>query len=216
MSIEPESAHRFLTLENRHTGEILRMRRVRRSDGHTVLILEGSLPPGTSGPPLHVHWDSRETILVKSGLLGVRIGGEKREVLPGKTAVAPAGVLHTWWNAGGELLETSGRAVPASDLDRFIQALWAVVNASSSGRPPIFYLAHVLWRHRRTQTVALPPRVIQRIVFPLILLLGTALGKYRGTAWPGSPASCTGAPETVTRAPQPGDEHAEALVEAAS
>jgi len=114
------------------------------------------------------------------------------------------------------LLETSGRAVPASDLDRFIQALWAVVNASSSGRPPIFYLAHVLWRHRRTQTVALPPRVIQRIVFPLILLLGTALGKYRGTAWPGSPASCTGAPETVTRAPQPGDEHAEALVEAAS
>ena len=216
MSIEPESADRFLTVENRQTGEILRMRRVRGLDGQAVLILEGSLPPGTSGPPLHVHLDSRETILVKSGLLGVRIGREKCDVPPGKTAVVPAGVLHTWWNAGDEPLELSGRTVPASDLDRFIQAMWAVVNASSSGRPPIFYLAHVLWRHRRTQAVALPPKAVQLMVFPLILLLGTVLGKYRGTAWPGSPASCTGAPETATRAPQPSGEHSEPFVKAAT
>ena len=216
MTIQRELSERFLTVENHHTGEILRMRRVRGMDGHSVLILEGSLPPGTSGPPLHVHCDSRETILVKSGLLGVRIGRETCDVPLGKTAAIPAGALHTWWNAGDELLETSGRAVPASDLDRFIQAMFAVVNASSSGRPPIFYLAHVLWRHRHTQAVALPPKAVQRIVFPLILLLGTALGKYRGTAWPGSPASCTGAPETVTRAPQPGGEHAEPVVTAAT
>jgi len=111
MSIQPELSERFLILEQRHTGEILRMRRVRGVDGHTVLVLEGSLPPGTSGPPLHVHVDSRETILVKSGLLGVRIGPEKFDVPPGKTAVVPAGVLHTWWNAGDEPLELSGRAV---------------------------------------------------------------------------------------------------------
>jgi quercetin dioxygenase-like cupin family protein len=216
MSIEPGLSERFLTLENHHTGEILRMRRVGGVDGHTVLVLEGSLPPGTSGPPFHVHVDSRETIFVKSGLLGVRIGREKVDVPPGQNAAIPAGIWHTWWNAGNELLETSGRAVPASDLDRFIQGMFAVVNASSSGRPSIFYLAHVLWRHRRTQAVALPPRAVQRIVFPLILLLGTALGKYRGTAWPGSPASCTGAPETVTRTPQPGGEHAEPVVTAAT
>jgi quercetin dioxygenase-like cupin family protein len=216
MTIQRELSERFLTVENHHTGEILRMRRVRGLDGHTVLLLEGSLPPGTSGPPLHIHSDSRETILVQSGLLGVRIGRETCDVPPGKTAAIPAGALHTWWNAGDELLETSGRAVPASDLDRFIQAMFAVVNASSSGRPPIFYLAHVLWRHRRTQTVAPPPRAVQRMVFPLMLLLGTALGKYRGTAWPGSPASCTGAPETVTRAPQPGGEHAEPVLTAAT
>ena len=78
----------------------------------------------------------------------------------------------------------------------------------------MFYVAHVLWRHRRTQGLALPPKIVQRLVFPLILLLGTALGKYRGTAWPGSPASCTGAPETVTRAPQPGGEHSESVMTA--
>ena len=215
MSIEPESAGRFLTVENRQTGEILRMRRVRGGDGHTVLILEGSLPPGPSAAPPQVHLDSRETIVVRTGLLGIQIGREKFEVPAGQTAVMPPGVVHTWWNAGDELMQLSGRAVPASDTDRYIQALWEVSNASP-GRPSIFYLAHILWRHRHTQAVALPPRVIQRIAFPLILLLGTALGKYRGTAWPGSPASCTGAPETVTRAPQPSDEHGEAFVKAAS
>jgi hypothetical protein len=113
-------------------------------------------------------------------------------------------------------MHMSGRSVPASDLDRFIQALWAASNASPSGRPSIFYIAHIVWRHRRTQTVALPPKAIQWIMFPLILLLGTLLGKYRGTAWPGSPASCTGAPETVTQAPQSGGEHSESFVKAAS
>src|SRR5690349_14581768 len=113
MSIERGSSERFLVVENHRTGEVLRMRRVRGIDGHTVLVLEGSLPPGTSGPPLHVHFDSRETIFVKSGLLGVRLGPEQCDVPPGKTAVVPAGVVHTWWNAGDQLLETSGRTVPA-------------------------------------------------------------------------------------------------------
>src|SRR5262249_7897900 len=121
----------------------------------------------------------------------------------GKTAVVPPGVLHTWWNAGDDLLRLSGRTVPAGDLDRFIQALWAVLNASATGRPSIFYIAHVVWRHRRTQRLALPPRAIQLIVFPVILLLGHILGKYRGSGWPGSPESCAGAPETVSRLAQP-------------
>ena len=35
----------FLRLENRHTGEILRMRRVHDAQGQIVLNLDGSLPP---------------------------------------------------------------------------------------------------------------------------------------------------------------------------
>lgn len=198
--MQNDSVERSLRLENRHTGEVLDMRRVRGVDDKTVLILEGSLPPRRSGPPLHVHADLRETIVVRAGSLGVRVGRETFVISTGKTAVAPPGIPHTWWNAGDEPLEVSGRVIPAGDLDRFIQAMFAVVNASSSGgRPSIFYIAHVLWRHRRTQTTALPPKAIQRVLFPLVLLAGHVLGKYRGTTWPGSPASCTGAPETDTR-----------------
>jgi hypothetical protein len=80
-------------------------------------------------------------------------------------------------------------------LDRYLQAAWAVLNASKSGRPSLFYAAHVLWRHRHTQAIAMPPRAIQQIVFPLILFVGRVLGKYRGDNWPGSPASCPGTSE---------------------
>jgi mannose-6-phosphate isomerase-like protein (cupin superfamily) len=187
---------KLLKLENRHTGEILRMRRVRDAEGQIVLTIDGSLPPRMSGPPVHVHFHQREEGGVKAGSLGARVGNEKIVVPAGTTAVFPAGVAHSWWNAGEDLLELSGRAIPAVDLDRFLQALFAVLNASPSGRPSIFYLAHVLWRHRHTQAVSVPPRGIQQIVFPVILLVGRILGKYRGDSWPGSPQSCTGAPVT--------------------
>jgi len=184
----------FLKLEHRHTGEILRMRRVRDGQGQIILALDGSLPPGSSGPPLHLHFHEHEEIIVKARTLGAQIGTESVVVQAGGTAVLPAGLRHRWWNAGDDMLENSGYAVPVLDLDRFLQALFAVLNASPNGRPSIFYLAHVLWRHRNTQLVAVPPPPIQKIVFPILLLIGHILGKYRGSSWPGSPESCPGAP----------------------
>jgi len=184
----------FLELQHRHTKEIVRMRRVRDASGQISLFIDGSLPPGMNGPPIHAHIHQQEEIVVKAGSLGARIANEKIVVPAGGTAVFPAGVVHSWWNAGTDVLELSGWATPAGDLDRFLQALFAVLNANASGRPSIFYLAQVLWRHRHTQAIMKPPVAIQRIVFPLILLIGRVLGKYRGVEWPGSPESCTGAP----------------------
>jgi hypothetical protein len=184
----------FLRLQNRHTGETLRMRRVRDAAGQIVLKIEGTLPPRASGPPLHVHFHQSEEGSVKAGTLGAQVGKEKVVVPTGGTAVFAAGVVHNWWNAGDDLLEISGQATPAVDLDRYLQAVFAVLDASSHGRPSIFYIAHVLWRHRETQLIATLPRAVQRMVFPAILLIGRILGKYRGSSWPGSPESCTGAP----------------------
>ena len=184
----------FLKLENRHTGEILRMRRVRDAQGQIVLILDGSLPPQASGPPLHVHIHEHEEVIVKAGTVGALVGTEKIIVPAGGTAIFPAGIPHRWWNAGDDLLELSGQVVPSVDLDRYLQAVFAVLNASSTGRPSIFHFAHVLWRHRNTQSFSIPAPAIQRIVLPVILFIGRILGKYRGSNWPGSPDSCPGAP----------------------
>ena len=185
----------FLTLENRHTGEILRMRRARDAEGRVVLALDGSLPPRKDGPPPHVHFRQREEGRVRAGSLGILVGSEKSIVPTGGNAAFPEGVVHTWWNAGDDPLEFGGRAIPAADLDRYLQAVFAVLNASASGRPSLFYIAHIALRHRRTQRFMKPPLAIQRIVFPLVLLVGYLLGKYRGGSWPGSPESCRGAPE---------------------
>ena len=184
----------FLRLENRHTGETLRMRRERDGSGQVILVIEGSLPPGSNGPPLHRHVQEREEGTVQAGTLGARIGNQTLVVQSGGNAAFPAGVVHSWWNAGETLLEFNGRVVPAVDLDQFLQALFAVLNASASHRPSIFYMAHVLWRHRRTQRLLKPPVAIQQILFPVVLLIGRVLGKYEGQDWPGCPEMCTGAP----------------------
>ena len=190
----------FVTLENRRSGEILRMHRRRDVEGRIVLYIDGTLPPKADGPPLHVHTQENEEGIVKAGTLGALVGTERITVSGGGTVTLPAGIAHRWWNAGDDLLEFSGHVVPAVDLDRYLQAVFAVLNASSNSRPPIFYLAHVLWRHRDTQLLAVPPQAIQRIVFPVVLFIGRILGKYRGSNWPGSPESCPGAPLVDTNA----------------
>jgi hypothetical protein len=184
-----------LKLKNRHTGEILQMQRVREANGQVILIVEGSLPPRSSGPPLHVHFKEHEQGRVAAGILGAIVGNKKITVQAGEPVDLPPGVPHRWWNAGEDLLEFKGRVVPVIDLDRFLQAIFAVVNASHSGRPSLFYVAHILRRHRQTQELRAVPVAIQKIVFPVVMLIGLILGKYRGDTWPGSPATCTGAPE---------------------
>jgi hypothetical protein len=75
--------------------------------------------------------------------------------------------------------------------------VFEVMNAGAPNRPPLFYLAHVALRHRRTQTVLVMPSPVQAILFPVVVLLGRLFGRYRGTDWPGCPARCTGAPDGV-------------------
>jgi hypothetical protein len=72
--------------------------------------------------------------------------------------------------------------------------MFDVLNAGPPDRPQLFYMAHVAWRHRRTQAVLFVPRLAQAVLLPLIVLVGTVLGCYRGTDWPGCPERCREAP----------------------
>ncbi len=183
----------YLRLENRHTGEVLEMRR-RRVDGALFLELRGTLPPHEEGPPLHIHFAEDETGKVTAGTLSVEVDGRRTDAGPGRSLELPRGVPHRWWNEGEAPLAFEGEVRPLVDLDRYLQAVFEVMNTGPRGRPPLFYMAHVALRHRHTQTVLLMPRPLQAIVFRAAVLLGTLLGRYRGTDWPGCPVRCTGAP----------------------
>jgi mannose-6-phosphate isomerase-like protein (cupin superfamily) len=180
--IDHPSAWRVL--HNRHTGEVLELRRVMR-DGQPCLELNGTLPPHREGPPLHIHFNEYEEGIVISGTLAAEVDGRQMQVGPGGIAALPAGSTHRWWNGGDEPLSFRGTVTPLVDLDVYLEAVFDVANSGSSGRPPLFYLAHVLWRHRRTQ--ALAPRWLQAVLVPVIVLVGTILGRYRGSDWPGCP-----------------------------
>jgi mannose-6-phosphate isomerase-like protein (cupin superfamily) len=190
----PDAAH--LRLENRHTGEVLTLRR-QHLDGTVGLELRGSLPPHREGPPMHVHYVEEEQGRVTAGRLSVEVGGRRIEAGPGEIVRFPKGVPHRWWNAGDQPVEFEGRSRPLADLDRYLQAVFEVMNAGTPVRPPLFYLAHVALRHRRTQAALVMPLPIQMVLFGVVVAIGTLLGQYRGTAWPGCPARCTGAPLAI-------------------
>jgi len=182
-----------IVLENRHTGERLALSRVTRGD-EVWLELVGSLPPHRQGPPLHIHFAEDEEGHVTSGTLTAVVDGRQIKAGPGESAPLPRGSAHRWWNEGDEPLEFLGYARPLVDLDRYLQAVFEVMNAGHEGRPPLFYLAHVALRHRQTQAVLIMPRPIQALLFRVIFAIGTVLGRYRGNDWPGCPSRCLGAP----------------------
>ncbi len=198
---------RALILENRHTGERLELRRVLQG-GLAALEIRGSLPPHQEGPPLHVHFEEDEEGTVVAGTLSALVDGARVDVPTGGAAAFPRGSAHRWWNEGEGVLSFVGRARPVIDLDRYLQAVFEVVNAGPPGRPPLFYMAHTLLRHRRTQAALVIPRPLQAVLFRLVVLLGTLLGRYRGTDWPGCPARCTGAPLQQPDEQPPGDPRA--------
>ena len=180
-----------LVLENRHTGERLVLRRVVNGQ-QTHLELSGSLPPGGEGPPMHVHFAEDEEGHVVAGALSAVVAGENLTVPAGESTSIPRGTPHRWWNAGTEPLVFQGVVRPAVDFDRYLQAVFEVMNAGPEGRPPLFYLAHVALRHRQTQAVLLMPKPLQGVMFRALVALGTLLGRYRGTDWPGFPGRCVG------------------------
>ena len=193
----PDAA--YLRLENRHTGEVLLLCR-RRLDGDVGLELRGSLPPHREGPPMHVHYVEEEQGRVTAGRLSVEVDGRRIEAGPGEIVRFPKGVPHRWWNEGAEPLVFKGRAIPAADLDAFLQAIFAIVNAGPKDRPSLFHLAHLLHRYRRSYRMLVMPLWLQRLLFPAVIALGHVIGAYPKTGWPGSPESCTGAPPAADAA----------------
>ena len=180
-------------LHNRHTGERLALRRIVR-DGQLCLELKGGLPPRQDGPPLHMHFQEDEIGTVIAGTLSAEVDGRVFEVHAGGTAPLSKGTAHRWWNAGDEPLVFEGVTKPLIDLDVYLEAAFDVLNAGPANRPPMFYMAHLAWRHRKTQAVLFAPLWLQKVLVPVVVVVGTILGRYRGTDWPGCPDRREAAP----------------------
>lgn len=145
---------------------------------------------------MHIHHLEDEDGTVTTGTLSAVVGGRRVDRGPGETVRLPRGVPHRWWNQGEVPMAFEGQVRPAVDLDRYLQAVFEVMNAGPRGRPPLFYLGHAALRHRQTQTALVMGRPVQAVLFRTVVVLGTLLGRYRGTDWPGCPARCPGAPRS--------------------
>ena len=142
------------------------------------LEAENVVSPG-AGPPMHAHLLQEEVFTVRAGRMGYqRLGAVAQFAEPGKTIVFGAGQPHRFWNAGTEELRVWGYVEPADNAEYFLTEIFALSRAGG-GRPNLLDVAYLLRRYRREFVMYAIPGAVQRFIFPVLVLVGYALGRYR-------------------------------------
>ena len=166
------------TIENGHGEKLTFRRRVQTPAGERV---EGDSEVGPgAGPPLHSHQFQEEGFTVVRGRLGYQLqGGEPKYAGVGESVVFPAGVAHKFWNAGSDVLECNAYVMPPDNIEYFLAAVFDAQKRGRDGRPEMFDAAYLARRYRSEYTMHEIPAFVQKAILPLVVLVGTLLGKYR-------------------------------------
>jgi quercetin dioxygenase-like cupin family protein len=140
------------------------------------LEIENRVSPG-AGPPMHVHHLQEESLTVVRGRMGYEVEGQPPVFLDaGGTGTFAAGVAHRFWNAGSEDLVVRGWAAPPLNLEYFLTELYASAERGG-GRPDMRELAFLIRRYRSEFGMSAIPALVQRLVFPLLILRGRLSGR---------------------------------------
>src|SRR5690349_21539484 len=143
-----------------------------RLEGYNVVS------PG-AGPPMHVHFLQEEVLTVIEGRMGYqRLGGEPQFAGSGETAAFKAGDAHKFWNAGDGELRCSAYIEPADNIEFFLTSLFESTRRNGGHRPDPFDAAFLITRYRSEFAMLEIPAFVQRVIFPLVVMLGRVLGKY--------------------------------------
>ena len=149
------------------------------TDG-ALAALEDHVGPGTDGPIPHVHPDQTERFIVRSGLLGLRVGGRDVVLAPGEELSVGPGIAHKLRNAGDDELHITVEMRPALRFAEFLETAAALTWDAQGGARRFSLLEGVLLMHEFGAEIrpAFPPLPVQRIAFPLLAALARVLG-YR-------------------------------------
>ena len=146
--------------------------------------------PG-AGPIMHVHHYQAEVLTVEKGRIGYqRQGAEPAFAGPGETVAFMPGDVHKFWNAGTEDLMCSGYIEPADNIEYFLSSIFESRRTNGGARPNALDIAYLARRYRSEFGIAEIPAAVQRIVFPVLVAIGTLFGRY---------AKYANAPEPVHR-----------------
>ena len=166
------------TIENGLGERLTFLRRVSTPQGERLEV-ENAVSPG-QGPPMHVHYRQEESLTVVEGRLAYqRPGQEPRYAGPGDTVTFAPGEAHRFWNAGEGELRCTGYIRPPDNVEYFLRGLYESQKRTGKHRPDPFDAAYLAWRYRHEFGMEGIPRFVRRFVFPVQVLIGTLLGKYR-------------------------------------
>ena len=165
------------TIDNGAGERLTFLRRVATPRGDRLEV-ENVVSPG-SGPPMHIHHYQTEALTIVAGRMGYQRPGEPaRFAEAGETVVFKNGEPHKFWNAGETELRGTGYIEPPDNIEYFLSAMYDSMKRSGGHRPDPFDAAFLMRRFRSEFTMVEIPALVQRIVFPVQVAIGTALGKY--------------------------------------
>ena len=109
------------SIEHPQTRQRIVFRRTAASTGGEAVVIEAHLGPGCRGLGPHEHPQQELRIQVVQGTLSFRLGGRRISLGAGDRLTVPAGVSHTYWNAGAEPALFVAEIRPALDFEALIE-----------------------------------------------------------------------------------------------
>ena len=103
--------------------------------GHRVGVVWSSVPPGTPGPPQHIHREHDETFFVVSGTVRFTSGTEELDVPTGDLLTTPIGTPHTFSNPDPNQLATMLCTVTPDRYVNYFRELSALARRSEAVDP---------------------------------------------------------------------------------
>jgi quercetin dioxygenase-like cupin family protein len=155
----------------------------KETDGE-LLQLDWIGKAGWTAGPLHVHPYQEERLEVISGTLRSHVADVERIHEAGEVVVAPAGSVHTVWNAGGEEEEVHALVEfrPALRTETVLEILTGLAHDGKTNKAgtPKNPLRLALIAHDYEDEIYLtqPPLFVQRVIFGVLAKVGRLFG-YR-------------------------------------
>ena len=166
-----------------NTGERLIFQKTANETDGELLQFDWIGKAGWKAGPLHVHPYQEERFEVISGTLGSHVAGVESIHEAGEVVVAPAGSVHTVWNAGGEeevhSLVDFRPALRTESVFETVTGLAQDGKTNKAGVPknPL-RLALIMHDYEDEVYFAQPPLFVQRVIFGVMAKVGRLLG-YR-------------------------------------
>jgi mannose-6-phosphate isomerase-like protein (cupin superfamily) len=107
--------------------------------GHRAGLIEGSLPPGSQGPPQHIHREHDEMFFVVSGTVRFISGADHLDVPAGELVTAPIGTPHTFANPDPSQSATMLCTVTPDRFVNYFRELGALAARSQRASPSAIF-----------------------------------------------------------------------------
>lgn len=159
-------------------GEVLIITKSGKDTKGELTEFEGMDEPGI-GPPMHVHFLQEEKVRLLKGKMRVKTPDGEFEVQQGEEHTFAPGMPHQFWNSGEEVNHYSGSLKPSCNWEYIIERVYESANEANDTKPSPFDAAYLMTKYKTEIDLLVIPRPVNKVVFPILYLIGHMIGKYR-------------------------------------